>query len=216
MVEKIEDIVPRAEFRAFAVDFGRVVDEIRRRAACSGIKESRELYLVSAANDKNNIKIRHNQLDIKQLLGIEQGLERWRPVLKMDFPSPAGEWWAQIFSALNVSVPAAAEGEITIETFVDEVLWPHAGIRVAEVFKRRFFFSLQECKVEITELMINRAAIQTVAVEHVDTAAVLAVQEEVGLSAYENVNYVLALQRIMSLAPLPSPHWHMEQGGNNG
>lgn len=216
MTDQLEDIVPRAEFRAFAVDFGRVVDEIRQRASCLGIRESREIYLVTAANDTNNAKIRSNQLDIKHLIGLEQGLERWRPILKLDFPTTPGDMWHDIFSALKVTIPAPPETEITMKAFVENVLWPHPDIRLAQVFKRRFFFSIRGCKVEITELNVNGAAIQTVAIEDVDTAAVLAVREELGLTPYENVNYQRALKRIMGLVPMPTPFWQMDEGGLNG
>lgn len=210
MVEKLEDIVPRLEFRAFAGEFGRVVDEIRRRAPCLGIKESLEYYLVTAFNDQNNVKIRNNQLDIKNLIGLEQGLERWRPILKLDFPTSAGEMWNKIFSSLNVAIPAAPGEEVSMQTFIEDVLWPHPDIHLAQVFKRRFFFFVDECRVEITELGINGAAIQSIAIEDEDADIVLEVQKAVGLTVYKNVNYVLALKRIMGMIPLAEREWRMD------
>ena len=59
--------------------------------------------------------------------------------------------------------------------------------------------------VEINDLPVNGAAIKSVAVEAANAAAVLRVRDMVGLRPYENVNYLLAIKRILGLAPLPNP-----------
>jgi len=71
------------------------------------------------------------------------------------------------------------------------------------VFKRRFAFTVNGCITEMAHLLVNGAAIQTVAVELEDVDAVLEAMEMMGLTAYENVNYLLAIKRITGLAPLP-------------
>ena len=60
------------------------------------------------------------------------------------------------------------------------------------------------CITEIAHLLINGAAIQTVAVEHTDIAAILKAKEMLGLGEYENVNYLRAIKRIIGLEPLPA------------
>ena len=197
-----EVIIPRYEFRAFAQSFGRVVDEIRGRSACEFMRESTDTYLVTAVNDSNNVKMRYNQLDVKQSMHVEQGLEQRRPVLKLDFPVPAANIRDDIFPLLAVDAPALSREVYTGEQFLEEVAQTHDQVRLAQAFKQRFHFNIGLCRVEINHLLINGAAIQSVAVESEDKTAVLNVREIIGLGPYENVNYLLAIKRILGLAPL--------------
>ncbi|MCP4423849.1 MAG: hypothetical protein GY803_05090, partial [Chloroflexi bacterium] len=75
----MDQIIPRYEFRAFAQNFGLVVEKMRRLAPCSLIRESDEWYIMSAANNANNTKIRDGKLDIKVFVQERRGLEQWRP-----------------------------------------------------------------------------------------------------------------------------------------
>jgi hypothetical protein len=197
-------IIPRYEFRAFAQTFGRVIDAIRSRSACDFIRESTDTYLVTAVNDNNNVKLRYNQLDVKALIHVEQTLEQWRPVLKLDFPVPATEI-NDIFSLLGAVAPSLPREIYAAEQFLDELARPHTEVRLARVFKQRFHFTIGECRVETNQLLINGAAIQSVAVESEDLTAVLNVRDLVGLGPYENVNYLRAIKRILGLSPLPDP-----------
>jgi len=43
-------------------------------------------YLISAATDRCNAKIRNALMDIKIMIGTHRGLEQWKPVLKAGFP----------------------------------------------------------------------------------------------------------------------------------
>jgi hypothetical protein len=106
MSEHTEVIIPRYEFRVFAHSFGRVIDEIRRRAAPELIRESTDIYLVTTGNDTHNVKLRYNQLDVKRLIHVEQGLEQWYPALKLDFPAASKHIDEEIFSVLKVQAPA--------------------------------------------------------------------------------------------------------------
>lgn len=207
MVEKQEEIIPRYEFRAFANSFGRVIGEIRGRADPDFIRESTDTYLVTAVNDTHNVKMRYNQLDVKALIHVEKGLEQWYPALKLDFPVASSRIAEEIFPALQVSAPAFTRDSYTAEQFLDELIWPHPAVHQARVFKQRFHFSIDGCLVEINELLINGAAIRSLAVEAAAAAAVLAVKDTLGLQPYENVNYLLAIKRILGLAPLPAQAW---------
>jgi len=200
-------IIPRFEFRAFANTFGRVIDAIRSHSAPEFIRESTDTYLVTAVNDSQNVKLRYNQLDVKELMHVEQALEQWRPLLKLDFPVPANRILEEIFPALKASSPALPREIYSAAQFLAEVAQPHPEVKVARVFKQRFHFTIDGCRVEINELLINGAAIQSVAVESENVTAVLNVRDAVGLGPYENVNYLLAIKRIMGLAPLPDMLW---------
>jgi len=202
-----ELIIPRYEFRAFAHSFGQVIDNIRVRSEIEFIRESRDIYLVTAVNDTHNVKLRYNQLDVKALINVEEELEQWYPALKLDFPVEAKRISEEVFPALKVEAPVLAREMYTADQFLRETIWPHADVQQARVFKQRFHFKIEGCMVETNELLVNGAAIKSVAVEAADAGAVLRVREMVGLQAYENVNYLLAIKRILGLAPLPDSTW---------
>lgn len=207
MNENNEEIIPRYEFRAFAQSFGQVIDEIRNRANPELIRESNDTYLVTRINDTYNVKLRTDQLDIKELINVQDGLEQWYPTLKLDFPLESAQIREEIFSKLKATSPALERDLYTETQFLEEVIWPNPEVQQARVFKQRFHFTIQDCMVEINELLINGAAIRSLAVEAEDADAVLRVRELIGLQSYENVNYLRAIKRILGLARLPEQAW---------
>ncbi|MGB5537914.1 MAG: hypothetical protein WBN08_18665 [Thiogranum sp.] len=195
-------IIPRYEFRAFAQSFGLVEDKIRSSSACEKYRESREVYILSADNSENNTKIRDGRMDIKVLEKKQQGLEQWSPRMKGGFPMAVETICDEVFPAFGVSVPQLKRSHYTLDQFLNEVIAPHRELSAAQLFKRRFGFTVNGCITEIAKLLVNAAAIKTVAVESEDAEAVLQTQEMLGLREYENVNYLLAIKRIIGMEPL--------------
>ena len=196
-------IIPRFEFRAFAQNFGIVEEKIRKLAEVERFRESSEIYILSTVNNENNTKIRYNTMDIKVFVKEEKGLEQWDPRVKAEFPMNVDIIRDEVFPAFGVAVPEFSRSEYTLEQYLDDIIKPHPELAVARVFKRRFGYTINECITEIAELLINGAAIKTVAVESVDIEAVLKVKKILGLQEYENVNYLLAIKRILGMEPLP-------------
>jgi exopolyphosphatase/guanosine-5'-triphosphate,3'-diphosphate pyrophosphatase len=91
-----------------------------------------------------------------------------------------------------------------LQEYLDEIIYPHPQLAAVNVHKLRFAFTVNGCIAEIAQLLINGAAIQTVAVEHTDIAAILRAKEMLGLNDYENVNYLRAIKRIIGFEPLPA------------
>ena len=58
------EIKPRFEFRAFAQSFGIVEEKMRAISPVEQIRESLEIYIMSAGNNENNTKIRNDLMDI--------------------------------------------------------------------------------------------------------------------------------------------------------
>ena len=195
-------IIPRYEFRAFAQNFGIVETKMRSFSKCEMIRESSEIYIVSAANNKNNTKIRDRKMDIKELVETKQGLERWNPRMKGEFPLKTRTIIEKILPAFGVGDLNLNRDEYTLKQYLDEIIIPHPKLSAVHVFKRRFAFTVNGCITEIAHLLINGAAIQTVAVELEDVDAVLEAIEMLRLKDYENVNYLLAIKRIIGMEPL--------------
>ena len=196
-------IIPRYEFRTFAQNFGMVDTRMRQLSNCEMMRESAEIYIVSAANNENNTKIRDAKMDIKELVEQKKGLERWNPRMKGEFPMAAKVLQTDVFPAFGVDMPGLKRDTYTLDQYLDEIIKPHPQLLAVQVFKRRFAFTVNGCITEMAHLLVNGAAIQTVAVELEDVDAVLEAMEMMGLTAYENVNYLLAIKRITGLAPLP-------------
>jgi len=199
----VSQIIPRYEFRTFAQNFGMVETKMRRLSRCEQIRESSEIYIVSAANNENNTKIRDGKMDIKVLVETKQGLERWNPRMKGEFPMKTEIIRNEVFPAFGVPEPEFKRAEYTLDQYLDEIIIPHPQLAAVRVFKRRFAFTINGCITEIAHLLINGAAIQTVAVELEDVAAILKAIDMLGLTEYENINYLLGIKRIIGLEPLP-------------
>lgn len=197
-------VIPRYEFRAFAQNFGLVEDKIRSFSACEKYRESQEIYLVSRGNDKNNTKIRDAMIDIKVLVNEAQGLEQWAPRMKGEFPLAVETIRDEVFPAFGVPLPRLERSSYALDQFQQELILPHRDLSAARVVKRRFGFTVNGCITELADLLVNGAAIRTVAVESADAEAVLRALDMLGLREYQNVNYLLAIKRIIGMEPLPA------------
>lgn len=198
----MEKIIPRYEFRTFAQNFGLVETKMRKLSQCSMIRESQEVYIVSAANNENNTKIRDIKMDIKELVEKKQGLERWNPRMKGEFPMQTDVIKNEVFPAFAIKEPDYKRDTYTLEQYLDELIVPHPELSAVNVFKRRFAFTINGCITEIAQLLINGAAIQTVAVELEDIEAIQKAKDLLGLTEYENINYLLAIKRVIGMEPL--------------
>ncbi|MEA3412167.1 MAG: hypothetical protein U9R74_11605 [Pseudomonadota bacterium] len=141
-------------------------------------------------------------MDIKVLVNETQGLEQWAPRMKGEFPMTLETIRDEVFPAFGVPVPLFERSGYTLDQFQHELVRPHKELTAARVFKRRFGFAVNGCITEIADLLINGAAIRTVAVESEDAGAVLQAMQMLGLGEYENVNYLLAIKRIIGMEPV--------------
>ena len=194
-------IQPRYEFRNFAQNYGRVEEKIRQLSKLERFRESNEIYILSAVNNKNNLKIRFDTLDIKVFVREAKGLQQWNPHLKVQFPLQTAVIRNEVFPSLGVAVPQFNQSEYALAQFLEDIVLPHPELVLARVFKRRFGYTINGCISEIAQLLVNGAAIKTLAVESENIDAVLKAIEMLGLQEYENVNYLLAIKRILGMEP---------------
>ncbi|OOZ36424.1 hypothetical protein [Solemya velesiana gill symbiont] len=193
----------RYEFRAFAHDFGIVEDAIRRLASVVGYMESREIYIVSAATDEYNTKVRNALLDIKELIKCERGLEQWSPRIKRAFPLARETIEEEIHPLLGVTVTGLERHVYSLEQYLDEIVTPHPELSIVNVYKQRSEFDIDGCTTELANVYINGARIKSACLESIDPDLVLGVRERTRLNQYENVNYLLEIKRVIGMEPLP-------------
>ncbi|HOT97048.1 MAG TPA: hypothetical protein PLG50_00195 [bacterium] len=197
------EIKPRFEFRTFSQTFGIVEEKMRALSPVDQIRESAEIYIVSAGNNENNTKIRNDLMDIKVLVQVQQGLEQWNPRMKGQFPMAAEQIKNEVFPAFGVPMPAFKREAYTLAQYLDEIIKPHPGLVAVNVFKRRMGFTINNCISELAEVWVNGARIMTASLESTEVADILKAKDMIGLTDYENVNYLLAIKRIIGMEPLP-------------
>ncbi len=194
------EITPRYEFRVWGDD----LDAQRKHlegAAPGKAQESGETYIVSALTDTTNVKIRGGLLDIKELLDVSGGLERWTPTLKEPFPIAAGIIGGKILPGLRVDSPKLVRDGYTLDQLIAEVVRPNAKLRAVELTKNRTQYSIKGTTAEFTIVRLKDGQrTQTVAVESEDASAVRAVVKELGIDGAANTSYVKALKRMVGLS----------------
>lgn len=196
------EIKPRFEFRSFCQNFGIVEEKMRALSPVEKIRESLEIYIISAGNNENNTKIRDNLMDIKVFVQEKKGLEQWNPRMKGDFPMTAETLQNDVFPAFDVPMPDLKRDVYTLEQYIQEIIQPHPDLVAVNVFKRRFALTINDCVAEIAKVYVNGAKIMTANVESVDVNAILEAKQMTGLNDYENVNYLLAIKRIIGMEPM--------------
>lgn len=197
------ETVARYEFRAFAHDFGIVEDSIRRRAQLARYRESVEVYIMSAGNDENNAKVRGGLMDIKVLVNRDRGLEQWNPRMKGEFPLSRQVIGDEVFPALGVVLPDLKRDAYTFERYLDEIIGPHPDLAAVSVYKQRSGFDIDGCITELANVYINGALMKTACLESTDPDLVLETRTRLHLDDHENVNYLLAIKRVIGMASLP-------------
>ena len=193
------EIKPRFEFRTFTRGLGGVERRFRELSPMAGIRESAETYIMSKGNNENNTKIRDALMDIKVFVREDRGLEQWNPRMKGAFPMEAAVLRDEVFPAFGVDMPDLGRDVYSLEEYLAEVIEPHPGLQAVSVFKRRFAFTINDCIAELGDIYINGARIHTANLESVDVEAILEGMKMVGLEGYENINYLMAIKRVIGM-----------------
>lgn len=191
-------IISRWEFRTFGERFGSA-EAVFAGMTSTGSTDSDELYLLSTAGA--NVKVRDDLLDIKVLEETDtDGLERWIPVMKAEFPLSA-EDAVSVFSALGVSAPHQAHDGYSLNELLNVLAKAESGVRTANVRKHRVRFVIRSCTAELTDVVVDGRSTRTIAVESADRTAVLAAVHDLGLDGYLNVNYQVGVARVLDDVP---------------
>lgn len=198
----MEEIKPRYEFRVWADNLSRIREKLERLAQPK-VTESAETYIISAATEKTNAKIRAALMDIKVLVAASRGLEQWKPIMKGEFPLERSVIASQVFPSLEVAAPAMSQSAYELKEFLDEVVRPHPSLSIAEVRKKRYQFRIGACAAEYAEININGHRRDTAAVESVDGDAVVQLVHDLGITD-SNTSYIREIKRVLGMVTEPS------------
>ncbi|MGB7934471.1 MAG: hypothetical protein WCH04_20045 [Gammaproteobacteria bacterium] len=200
----MNEIVPRYEFRIFGTCLGMAEQRLRALAPCESISESREIYLLDGDRvHEMNVKIRRGKLELKRLVDRHRGLERWRPDGQWAFPVAPDTLRDTLWPDALPDLVTARSTMLSGNDLLRLVAHRDVSLQRANVAKRRFRFSLPACRAELDQLLVNGAAIESLAVESEDPQALLGLQSTLRLEDCENQCYPLALSRILGITPLP-------------
>ncbi len=206
----METIRPRWEWRTFGQRFGPAEDAYASLTP-SGVQESDELYLLSAAGD--NVKVRDDLMDIKVLQETDaHGLQRWTPVMKAAFPLAAAEA-ARVAEALRLPATSLARADYSLDQFLADVVVPAGTIRVVAVHKRRVRYSVGGCMSEVSDVTAEGRSVRTIAIEAEDQSAVVGAVRAMGLGGYRNVDYPSGLGALLD--PQPARYAVIDVGTNS-
>lgn len=195
-----QSIKPRAEFRVFGQGIIAKLEKTiwSAKASLYAVRDMPvETYFVSSKTNESNIKVRDQLLDIKLKTGeTPEGFEIFQPNGKFSFSLKAKDF-EQVMTQLRVDVPCN-QTECTFSDFLAMVK-NHPDLRAAEVFKKRYGFSVNGVICEYAEVLINGAKIETACCESEDYAKIQSVVEVLGLSGMKNTSYIRAIKQVVGM-----------------
>lgn len=204
----MNEIVPRWEFRVFGQDLERPLTALLDLGQPGGEDESRETYFVARRAGRHNIKVRDGKLDMKKLLETRERLERWKPTMKESLPL-GRDWIGEaLLPALGHPAMELEHEEYGLRQLVDAFRSGNSCIGIARLYKRRRRFTVDACAAEHDEILVNGAAIRSMAVESEDAAAVLRVIARLALDGHENLSYPNVIRRLAGFEAWPGDAQH--------
>ncbi|MFN3712372.1 MAG: hypothetical protein ACK4SX_01805 [Alcanivoracaceae bacterium] len=189
----------RFEFRIFGQGLGLWHQRMARLSQPVPEKfwrrQSSETYLLSRHDQQHNIKLRSGMLDIKVLLGRQQGLEQWDVAAKIAMPSESDV-------LLQPLLPAIGLATLALPNTVDEstllsAINTHPDLLAVRITKIRKGYLIDGAICEYAEVLLNDARVDSLAIEadHPDT--VLETIRRLGLPAADNISYPEAIRRVI-------------------
>ncbi len=192
----------RFEFRIWGNHLSTFRDRLAAIAAPSEPQESAETYILSRTTDAANAKIRAGVLEIKLMTEQLGRLERWRPVLKAEFPLDSRTIVEQVSPDLGLGALEIAQPSYTHAEFIRDLMKTHSNLALVDVVKMRRQFTSQRYAAEFAELSIaGGATSQTIEIESEDPAAVLRAIARLGLNSQANISYVRHLKLMTGMTP---------------
>ncbi len=197
---------PRFEFRTFGRDFSEAAFRMARLSVPVPEKvwerHSKETYIVSATNDKNNTKIRDGKMDIKTFVQEKEGLEQWNPLMKGAFPISRKTLTEEVFPAFMVEMPELTKDSYTLDEFLSMVKG-NKDLQAVSVEKQRYGYSVNGTICEVANVWINGAKVVTINSESTVIEDILKTLKDVGLEGLENINYLQAIKRVVGMIDKP-------------
>lgn len=189
-------VVPRYEFRVWGHGLAWIEEVLQTLGEPRSTRQTLETYVVTETKT-GNVKVRDDMIDAKRLLDVHEGLERWSPVLKADFPVSKDVLAEVVFPLLELPPP-----DLSADWFDEPAFYAlFEGLAaVVPVYKHRRLYRFDGCRTEFTDVQIDGKPTETAAVESPDPALVKTVAAKLGIGDLPNENYVEAIRRLVAWA----------------
>jgi hypothetical protein len=194
----------RFEYRIWGTAFAEL-------PAPDAVAESVEVYLLPR-RDGSNVKIRGGALEIKRLIGMQDGLQRWLPAWRGELPLPGSALERAVCPALGVAPPPLARRRYDVATLLAEVVPALAGVRAVHLRKRRRQFNVAGARAERTRVVVGEITLESAAVEAERFEDAARATEQLMLRRAPNLDYVAALRRLLA-GPRPDAEVPLQPWG---
>jgi len=191
-------IIPRWEWRTFGDNLSKGEEEIKKSGTPRN-RESSEIYILSAKSNENT-KIRDELMDIKSPIRIneETGLEQWTVLAKSAFPIHINDL-VLVYKAFGLQLPYLSKDEYSYKEYIEELIKKNPDLKMVNVKKVRHGYLIDDAIVEIAEVKFDDFETKTIAVEHTDPELVLKTVKKLGLTEFENINYIKAMKQAFGM-----------------
>ena len=183
------------EFRIFEENLIFLKEKIEKICHFKKYKEEQDLYIISRNDSKNNIKIRKNELKIKTFVRKEHVFEIWDGKFFFSFPLRRDVISNIIFPKLQVIREVFTREKYTEEEFLNELVKPCNALLIAEIYKKRYTFNIDNCNVEFAYLSMKDTSLYTVAIESFHIESALKVMKLLEITDYKNMNYLEMIKK---------------------
>jgi len=192
---------PRAEFRVFGHGIIAIVESNMWNGR-TVLQQMRampaETYVLSAVSAVANVKMRGGVLDIKTRIGdTREGYQIFQPMAKYPFPL-GSEQLATLTTLLGATPFVSPQSAMAEDEFLRQVA-AHQDLRLVTVAKQRFGFTIGGAICEYARVFFNGALVESACVESEEYESMAAIVSDVGLSAFENINYIEMASRVIGL-----------------
>lgn len=154
-----------------------------------------ETYILPLGLPGRNIKLRGDALEIKDLIGEQDGLQIWQPAARLPFPIPAALVERELLVRLALSEPLERE-HYDAGQLLALIAERRRNVAVVGIAKRRRQLEVAGSRAEVAEVEVAGQRVRSAAVEHEDAARVRRAVAELGLEAHANVDYPAMLARL--------------------
>jgi hypothetical protein len=197
---------PRFEFRTFGKQFDQAAFRMARLSSPVPEKvwerHSKEIYIVSATNNKNNTKIRDGKMDIKTFIQEKDGLEQWNPLMKGEFPIAKSVLEKEVFPAFATEMPKLTKDTYSLDEFLTMVR-ANDSLKAVSVEKQRFGYMVNDTICEVANVWINGAKLVSINSESTVLEDIRKTMKDVGIDSCENINYLQAVKRVIGMIDKP-------------
>ncbi|HRY97553.1 MAG TPA: hypothetical protein P5550_00710 [Bacteroidales bacterium] len=192
---------PHNEFRWFGLQTLAIAESMERLAGVSEALEDHEVYLLSQRANRMECRMNTRELEIRELVNADEGLEQWKIKVRESFPMARTVLEDEILPMLGLHASLRQE-EYDMEEVVDKVITNAPELIAVHIHRRGRQWQQRNCRLEHSELLINGAYLRSLAITGPDPVEVRQLRQELGLSGYENVSYLGVLKRITGMVPM--------------